>query len=322
MQPGPKLIEIDGATTNSNPPYPRVILKMNIQTDRDNQFTQPISMQQITSPGVDVGYTGGAAESPDKRLGPGVNPFFVNITDRNVTLDIPTGTQIRFPDGKTLAPRQPDCAGKIAAARPQTAARRLFVNDCADHAHRPRFEPGAILSFPNPDPANLNAGAKIDFYRYDEASDAFVKRGTGTVSQDKSRVGSEGRIVDQASYWFAAAQSGVTTVTGRVIDRLGLPVSGAHVTVKGRADTTDENGGFIITDVATAGLTQLQAVTTVNVSGLTSVGTVALSNIVTRTGPGYAILSALATLNNNALDSYAYVEITRSSSDLRARHNQ
>jgi uncharacterized protein (TIGR03437 family) len=394
VQPGPKLIEVDGATNNSAPPYPRVILKMNVQSDRDNQFTQPISMQQITGPGVDVGYTGGAAENPDKRLRPGVNPFFVNITDRNVTLDLPTGTQIRFPDGKMLGRVNLTVLEKsrLPGLRLPPGVYSSTIVQITPIGTR--FEPGAILSFPNPDPANLNAGAKVDFYRYDEASGAFIKRGTGTISQDKSRVVSDGRIVDQASYWFAAAQSGVTTVTGRVIDSLGLPVSGAHVTVNGRADTTDENGGFIISDVATAGLTQLQAeavlpqqfgtpprgtssVTAVKVNGITSVGTIALSNTnqpglvlspfairfastappitlsitltqpapagglqislasdntavatvpasvtipagqttttfnVTRTGPGYAILSALATLNSNALDSYAYVEVAR-----------
>jgi uncharacterized protein (TIGR03437 family) len=291
---GAKLVEIDGATTNSNPPFPRVTLKMNIQADRDNQFPQPISMQQINGPGTDVGYAGGGlAENPNRRLRPA--PFFINITDRNVTLDIPTGTQFRFPGGKTTGRVNLTVVEKSRLPGIKLPPGVYSSTIVQITPIGTEFRPGAMLSFPNPDLANLNAGAKIDFYRFDEASGAFIKRGTGTVSADKARVVSDGRIVDQASFWFAAAQSGVTTVTGRVIDGLGLPVPGAQVTVNGRGDTSDVNGGFIISDVATAGLTQLQAeavlpqqfgtaprgtssVTAVKVSGVTDVGTIALSN--------------------------------------------
>ena len=392
--PGAKLIEIDGSTTSSNPPYPRVIVKMNVQSDRDNQFAQPVSMQQITGPGVDIGVSGGAAENPNQRSRPGLRSLFVDITDRNVTLDIPTGTQVTFPDGKTIGRVNLTVLEKSRLPGIKLPPGVYSSSIVQITPIGTDFKPGAILSFPNPDPATLNAGAKVDFYRYDEQSGTFIKRGTGTVSSDKSRVISDGRIVDKGSYWFAAAQSGVTTVTGRVIDALGLPVSGAQVTVNGRADVTDTNGGFIISDVATAGLTQVQAeavlpqqfgvpprgtssITTVKVNGITSVGTIALSNTdqpglvlspfalrfssnspptamsvtltqpaptgglqvslssdntavatvpasvtipagqttatfnVARAGSGYAILTALATLNGNGLDSYAYVEVAR-----------
>jgi hypothetical protein len=158
-----------------------------------------------------------------------------------------------------------------------------------------QFSPGASLTLPNPDSANLPPGAKVDLYRYDFQVGVFIKRGTATVSVDRSQVVSDGRVVDLASLWFAATPRGVTTVVGRVINEFSLPVAGAQVTVNGRAGTTDSNGGFAVIDVATAGNVQIQAeavlprqwasaprgkssLTTAVVGGVTNVGTIALSN--------------------------------------------
>src|SRR5262249_51798780 len=121
------------------------------------------------------------------------------------------------------------------------------------------FSPGASLSFPNPDQTRLGPGAKVDLYRYDFRAGAFIKRGTATVTADPAGARSHGRVVDLASYWWAAAPAGVTTVTGRVIDALSSPVVGAKVTVNGRSATSDQNGGFSIGEVATAGVSQVQA---------------------------------------------------------------
>jgi hypothetical protein len=110
------------------------------------------------------------------------------------------------------------------------------------------------MSFPNPDQARLGPGAKVDLYRFDPRAGSFIKRGTATVTADRARVVSDGRVVDLASYWLAATPSGVTTVTGRVVDPFGSPVSGAQVSANGRSDISDQNGGFSIADVATAGI--------------------------------------------------------------------
>ncbi|HZS03386.1 MAG TPA: IPT/TIG domain-containing protein [Blastocatellia bacterium] len=292
--PGAKLMEVDAGTTNSSPPFPSVTLKMVAQADRDNQFSQPISMQQITGPGVNVGSGGTIAQLPRRGLSSG-NKVFINVTDRNVTLDIPTGTNVLFPDGKSIGRVNLTVLEKSRLPSinlPSGVYSSTIVQITPLGA---KFSPGASLSFPNPDPANLNAGAKVDFYRYDETSGTFIRRGTGTVTPDKSRVASDGRIVDEGSYWFAAARGSVTTVTGRVLDGIGFPVPGAQVAVNGRADSTDENGGFIIADVATAGTAQLQveavlpqqfgtvprgtsSLTNVVANGITNVGTIALSN--------------------------------------------
>src|SRR5262249_18479975 len=122
-----------------------------------------------------------------------------------------------------------------------------------------QFSPGASIRFPNPDQSRLGPGAKVDLYRYDFKAGAFIKRGTATVSADRTQVVSDGRVVDLGSYWLAASPAGVTTVVGRVFDALSSPVSGAKVSVNGRSATSDQNGGFSIPDVATAGVTQVQA---------------------------------------------------------------
>lgn len=260
VRPGQKTIAVDPGTTNSSPPFPSVTLKMNVANNRDNQMAQPVSMQQITGQGIPVG-VGGPIAPPEpgriRKRTPG-NPLFASITDGNVTLDIPTGVRVEFPGGKSVGRVNLTKLEKSrlpAISLPSGVYSSTIVQITPIGA---QFTPGASLSFPNPDPTRLNAGAKVDFYRYDEDEGKFIKRGTGTVSSDNARVVSDGRIVDEASYWFAAAAGGVTTVAGRVVDTLDFPLPGVKVTVNGRGDTTDENGGFIIPDVATAGGSQIQ----------------------------------------------------------------
>jgi uncharacterized protein (TIGR03437 family) len=309
VRPGATLIEVDGATTNVSPPYPRVTLKMAIGVDRDNQFTQPISLQQPTGAGTNVGGGGlGQADngssfakaflaSSSSRVPLGKRRTLAAnaaIEDRGVTLDVPLGTSVRFADGKTSGQVRLTVLEKSRLPGINLPVGVYSSTIAQITPFGATFSPGAILSFPNPDPANLNAGAKVDLYRFDFQAGVFIKRGTATVSTDKMRVVSDGRIVDQSSYWFVAVPSGVTTVVGRVIDSFGFSVVGAKASVNGRAATTDQNGGFNIRDVATAGLPSLQvevvvpqqygipprgtsAVMPVVVGGVTNVGIIALS---------------------------------------------
>ena len=52
---GVSLVEIDGGTNVSTPPFPSVTLKMTARADRDNQVAQPISLQQISGGSGNVG---------------------------------------------------------------------------------------------------------------------------------------------------------------------------------------------------------------------------------------------------------------------------
>jgi hypothetical protein len=316
LNPGVEQVEVDGGTNGNNPPFPRVTLKIAIRPDRDNPFAQAISLQQVVggsgNTGGGPGFTGGShlpslsrsmleafqrqQPATDNRwLQTQAPAKTIVISHRGVTLEIPIGTGVRFPDGKSNGQVQLTVLEKSRLPG-ITMPAGIYSSTIAQITPLgAEFSPGASLSFPNPDQAGLAAGAKVDLYRYDFRSGLFIKRGTATVTADRARVVSDGRLVDLASYWLVAAPAGVTTVTGRVIDSLGFPVAGAKVSAGGRANTSDANGGFSLADVATAGLSQLQAeavlprpwgtvprgtsaLTTIVVSGVTNVGTIALSD--------------------------------------------
>lgn len=292
LSPGAEQIEFDGGTTGVDPPYPRVAIKIVIKPDRDNQFPQPISMQQIVggSGAVSGGSSpAGAGQSPaigagvfaalkSKQLAPGdqgqanasqqpaalglsaqVPGKSVVISHRGVTLEIPLGAAVRFPDGKSNGQVQLTVleGSRLPGVKLPAGVYSSTIAQITPLGAE--FSPGASLSFPNPDPVRLTAGAKVDLYRFDFQAGGFIKRGTATVSADRVSVVSDGRLVDLASFWLAAAPAGVTTVTGRVTDISGQSVVGVQVSVNGRSGITDQNGGFSLADVGTAGVSQVQA---------------------------------------------------------------
>ena len=288
LSPGLEQVEIDGNTTGVDPPYPRFALKATILPDRDNQFPQPISLQQIVGGSGDVGggagsaganqtpaisgrifealkysQNAGTADAVQQPSAPGLSAQVpaksVVISHRGVTLEIPLGTKVRFPDGKTNGQLQLTVLEGSRLPGIKLPAGVYSSNIAQITPLGSEFSPGASMSFQNPDPARLGPGAKVDLYRFDPRAGSFIKRGTATVTADRARVVSDGRVADLASYWLAATPSGVTTVTGRVVDSSGSPVAGAQVSANGHSDTTDQNGGFSIADVATAGVGQITA---------------------------------------------------------------
>jgi len=317
---GVSLVEVDGATSAATPPYPSISLKLAAKSDRDNQFSQPISLQQINggtgSVGGVIGNTGintlnqlwqlrsdivSAFSRIAGRLGPLAESQFsplaksVFISNRGVTLEVPFGTNVRFPDGKSSGQVQ---LTVLEGARLPGITIPAGINTRSIAQITPigtKFQPGVSISFPNPDPTNLGPGTKVSLYRYDPATGSFVRRGTGIVSADRALVNSDGRVVDLATFWLLATSARMTTVNGRVVDVQGHPVSGAKVTANGRASLSDQNGGFSIPDVsptddnrvrAEALLPQqfgtpprgFSAISTAVVGGITNIGTIALSN--------------------------------------------
>src|SRR5262245_32562926 len=346
--PGVEQIEIDGGTTGVDPPFPRVALKAIVVPDRDTQFPQPISLQQI------VGGSGGAGlagndQSPavasrvfealkqSKNAGtPDASQQLDNqstqvpaksvvISHRNVTLEIPLGVSVRFPDGKSSGQVQLTVLEKSRLPGVTLPAGVYSSNIAQITPLGAEFTPGASMSFPNPDQARLGPGAKVDLYRYDPRAGSFIKRGTATVTSDRARVVSDGRLVDLASFWKVGAPSGVTTVTGRVVvNGADTPIPGVQVSVNGRSDTSDQNGGFSIADVATAGVgaIQVEAVaprlygvsprgvsTPVNAvaGGTTNVGKIMLSNVIQR---GLALSPFTINFASNALSAKIEVTLT------------
>src|SRR5262249_46011537 len=323
--PGVEEEKIDGNTTGVDPPYPRFSLKVNILPDRDNQFPQPISLQQIVGGnGAVGGGAGGAgdnqssassgrglqalkqnrdavpADASQQPLAPGqLTPLpakSIVISHRGVTLEIPLGTSVRFPDGKSNGQLQLTVLEGSRLPGIKLPPGVYSSNVAQITPLGSEFSPGASLSFPNPDQARLGPGAKVDLYRFDPRAGSFIKRGTATVTADRARVVSDGRLFDLASFWLAAVPSGVTTVIGRVVDSSGAPVVGAQVSANERSAPTSQNGGFSIAEVATAGVGQIRAEavlprqfgvsprgvstpTDAVAGGTTKVGTIILSNI-------------------------------------------
>jgi hypothetical protein len=219
----------------------------------------------------------------------------VRVSNRGVSIEVPFGTAVRFPDGKSSGQIQLTVleGTRLPGLTIPTGINPELVAQITPLGAR--FQPGASISFPNPDPLRIRPGDRVPLYRYDTASGSFIRRGSGIVAPDGSRIESDGRVVDMASFWMVAPTARVTTVTGRVIDLQGLPISGARVSVNGRSGATDLNGGFTISEVAATTSNRLQAEailpqqfgippqglsgeTPMIVGGVTNVGTIALRN--------------------------------------------
>lgn len=319
---GISLVEIDGTTNTSSPPFPSVTLKLAARADRDNQIAQPISLQQINGGNASIGGAIGPPSGsllnfqrgqimealtrreslptgdPRLRATPDqLSPLAksVTVSNRGVTLEVPLGTSVRFPDGKLSGQVQ---LTVLEGTRLPGINMPVGVSPAAIAQVTPlgtRFQPGASLSFPNPDQNALGPGERVPLYRYDPTTGSFIRRGVGIVSSDKSRIDSDGRVVDIASFWMVATPTRTTTVTGRVVDSYGLPLSGAKVSVNGRAGLTDQNGGFSINDVAATAASRLQVeaivpqqygtpphgrsgLTPIVVGGITNVGVIPLKD--------------------------------------------
>jgi len=273
IPPGVSLLEVDGGTTGSNPPFPAVTLKVSAKADRDNQVAQPISLQQINGGSGNVGtsmagsagntITSMSTGGPDAEVGdqptsrrnlsirdqltPKVSTTV--ITNRGVTLEVPLATSVRFPDGSQRGTIQVTLIERSRLPGIALPTGIFSTNIVQITPIGASFTPGASITFPNPDPGSIGAGSRVDIYRYDLTSGGFIRRGTGTVSANRLQVVSDGRVVDTGGFWMAAVSGRVTTVTGRLIDSFGDPVTGGKVSANGRAAISDQNGGFTLPDV-------------------------------------------------------------------------
>jgi uncharacterized protein (TIGR03437 family) len=252
---GAALVEIDAGSITS-PPFPKVTLKMAVSSNRDNQFSRPVSLQQATGASLSVG-SGGSNEAQSVSV-----PFSSGrhsgrystagtITSGNVTFDLPTGSAT-FPDGATSGTiyltlldnsRTPvDLpGGHFSTAIAQLSPFGVTLN------------PGGKLTFPNPE--GLAAGTEGTLFRFEQNQASadlgkFVEAGSARVSSDGQRIETADGAITKTGIYFVSRLRQMTTVTGRVFDSNGTtPVRNALVRTRGQETFTDGNGGFIIRNV-------------------------------------------------------------------------
>ncbi len=242
---GPQFVEIDGTSLQTSPPYPKVTLKITALSNRDNQFSRSISLQQETG---GSGVIGGGSFSEGQTAGeslqaqPSPLPFTIETGDYQVV--VPPGTKVSGPKGETsvrltLTPlRNARVPVELPLGYFSTDIVQLTPFDY-------QFEPGIQLIFPNTE--GFPANTSLLLFHLDKDSGKFIEeKGVAKVSADGKRIETDATAVKVSTYYFATLFSPTTTVTGRVVNEQGKPVSKAIVRCKGQVATTDGNGSYVL----------------------------------------------------------------------------
>lgn len=239
-------VEVDGGSLQTQPPYPKLALKITSYASRDNQFAQNIALQQATgaSGNVGSGSVAGAAADIGERAG-ARPPEPLTLATGGIQLNVPSNVRVEFPDGAS--------SGRIILtplSNSRTPVPLPFGVYSASIAQitpfKVKFDPGLKISFPNPE--NFPAGALVDLYRYDFDTGKFVQeKDPARVSADGQRIETAPDAIKITSYYFAAQQKQTTTITGRVLDKNGKPVSRAIASFRGQESLpTDGNGSYTL----------------------------------------------------------------------------
>ncbi len=248
VPPGPQFIEIDGGSIGVNPPYPRVIMKPTVQSNRDNQFARAISLQQAIGSGGTVGSgTALAAQSVGVETD-GANqaqPQPVTIETDKFKLEIPGSTKATFPSGDTrgtifLTPLQ-------NARTPVELPFGFYSSSIVQITpFNVGLDPGAKLIFPNDD--KFPVGSRVALFRYDQEVGKFVQdAATAEVSADGLRIETAANAIKITSYYFAAPAGNTTTIVGRVLETdRRTPVNRALARFRGQEAYTDGNGSYTL----------------------------------------------------------------------------
>jgi uncharacterized protein (TIGR03437 family) len=248
---GVHFVEVDGGSLQTDPPYPKVTLKISVLSNRDNQFSRPIAMQQSTGSSGTIGGSGSSLADTDSPSG---EPVSANLTLDSTNVKIQTGDfQLEFPDNIKVQFPNGATSGKVfltplANARtpvdlPYNYYSKSIVQITPFNV---QIDLGGKLIFPNAD--GFQAGAPAVLFRYDQSSGGFVREAAKAfVSADGQRIETEAGAIKTTSYYFAAALRETTTITGRVLDKNGKkPVSRANVRFRGQDTLTDGNGSYVL----------------------------------------------------------------------------
>ncbi|MFN7944385.1 MAG: IPT/TIG domain-containing protein [Blastocatellia bacterium] len=240
---GAALVEIDGTSVPTSPPYPKVTLKMSVSANRDNPFSRPVALQQASGATIPVG--SGSVTQPGITEVTAVDEG--SIQSGNVTFEVPDNATALFPDGARsgLLTLTVVANSRTPVNLPPGAFSSAIVQITPFGV---KLNPGGKLTFPNPD--GFPAGTTATLYRYDVNAGGFVQSGNATVSSDGQSIATAANAITETSYFFVSIARPTTTVIGRVVDSDGTtPVRNAVVRAKGQESFTDGNGGFIMRNV-------------------------------------------------------------------------
>lgn len=244
VAPGTARIEIDPGSSPLNLSHPQMRLTAQVRADRDNQFSRPIALQATTGMAIAIGTSSATAliaNSPAEQS-----------QTATISLTIPAGAAVQFPDGSS--------SGRITVTQiegsrmPASMPEGQFSSAIAQITpFGAAINPGAKLTFPNPDGFPANSVVKL--FRLDQTAGSqtvgsFVEAGTATVSADGQRIETTSDAIKETGIYFASSLRPVTAVIGHVVESDGrTPVRRVLVRARGRESFTDGNGGFIIRSV-------------------------------------------------------------------------
>ncbi|MGH9838554.1 MAG: Ig-like domain-containing protein [Blastocatellia bacterium] len=242
---GQQFVEVDGGSVGVNPPYPKITLKLAAQASRDNQVARPIAMQQPTGASGTIGtgsaFTGEEAEADAQAQLP------ITIKTGGFQFDVPVASAVDFPNGakRGVITMTPLVNGRTPVNLPFGYFSASVVQITPFNI---KIALGAKLTFPNSE--SLLAGTKVELFRYDFAEGTFTREaGTALVSPDSRRIETALGAIKTTSIYFAAVRRTTTTITGRVIEKAGRPVSRAHAWFRSQEATTDGTGTFVLRHV-------------------------------------------------------------------------
>jgi uncharacterized protein (TIGR03437 family) len=243
--PGVQFVEVDGRAMGTNPPYPRVTLKVSTQSNRDNQLTRPVALQQATGAGATIG-TGSPAIGEESQAGNAdlqqQQPIVIKTGD--FQLDVPGNSAVAFPDGSLRGNifLTPLLNGRTPVNLPFGYFSASVVQITPFNI---RIATGAKLSFPNTEA--IPAGTKVDIFRYDSTEGTFIREPEAAlVTPDGRRIETAPGTVKLTNFYFAAVLRPTTTIIGRVLEKDGRPVSKALVRFNGQEAFTDGAGSYTL----------------------------------------------------------------------------
>jgi uncharacterized protein (TIGR03437 family) len=255
------LVEVDGGSIPTQPPYPIVRFKFTATPNRDNQIARAIPLQQATGASGNVG--GGspiAEESLNLRAANAQQqpqPTSTLLQTGKFSLVLPNTLSVTFPDRST--------SGKIYltplqdARTPVKMPESIFSTSIAQITpFETKFAPGAKLILPNSD--GLSANSRLKLFHYDKNLGGFepVEGATVTVSADGQYLETGEHDIKEGNYYFAAIPRVTTDVKGRVLCCMtangtvtsSIPIVKGFVESRGQAEFTDGNGAYVLRNVA------------------------------------------------------------------------